>query len=369
MRSFVRLQSVAPGFTSEHVLTMQIAATDPKYRDEKALANLYREIENRVVHLPGVIAEGEVSVLPLTGSVGWGGINVEGYTPPPGQELQVDLRVASADYFRAMEIPLRAGRFFSEHDTADLPGVVIIDERFAKRFWPNGDAVGKHLWFDPKKSITIVGVVGAVKQYGLETEGKIAMYFAREQRGTEWHVPGGANVVRCRWVAGRDRQRNSRCRTDYGGLRNSEHAGPLVRLTGAAAVFQHDAGGVCGVRDVARGRGTLRRDVVFGDAEYSRYRRTDGAGRAARGYSRAGAAAGHGIGGDRHRGRACGSICVDAGDGEFAVRSEHDGCGHVQRGAGIVGGGGVRRYRDTGLAYDPGGPGGGAAGRIAVRVV
>ena len=181
VRSFVRLQSVAPGFTTEHVLTMQIAATDPKYRDEKALASLYREIENRVVHLPGVIAEGEVSVLPLTGSVGWGGINVEGYTPPPGQELQVDLRVASADYFRAMEIPLRAGRFFSEHDTAELPGVVIIDDRFARRFWPNGDAVGKHLWFDPKKPITIVGVVGAVKQYGLETEGKIAVYFAREQ--------------------------------------------------------------------------------------------------------------------------------------------------------------------------------------------
>jgi predicted permease len=181
VRSFVRLQSVAPGFTTEHVLTMQIAATDTKYRDEKALASLYREIENRVVHLPGVIAEGEVSVLPLTGSVGWGGINVEGYTPPPGQELQVDLRVASADYFRAMEIPLRAGRFFSEHDTAELPGVVIIDDRFARRFWPNGDAVGKHLWFDPKKPITIVGVVGAVKQYGLETEGKIAVYFAREQ--------------------------------------------------------------------------------------------------------------------------------------------------------------------------------------------
>ena len=181
VRSFVRLQSVAPGFTTEHVLTMQIAATDPKYRDDKALANLYREIETRVTHLPGVIAEGEVSVLPLTGSVGWGAIHVEGYAPPPGQELQVDLRVASADYFRAMEIPLRSGRFFSEHDTADMPRVVIIDERFAQRFWPNGDAVGKHLWFDPNKPITIVGVVGAVKQYGLETEGKIATYFAREQ--------------------------------------------------------------------------------------------------------------------------------------------------------------------------------------------
>jgi predicted permease len=182
VRSFARLQSVAPGFTTDHVLTMQIAATDPKYRDEKALANLYREIEARVARLPGVIAEGEVSVLPLTGSVGWGGINVEGYVPPAGQELQVDLRVASADYFRAMEIPLRAGRFFSEHDTAEMPAVAIIDERFAKRFWPNGDAVGKHLWFDVKKPSTIVGVVGAVKQYGLETDGKIATYFPQQQQ-------------------------------------------------------------------------------------------------------------------------------------------------------------------------------------------
>src|SRR3984957_11384054 len=80
VRSFVRLQSVAPGFTTEHVLTMQIAATDPKYRDDKALANLYREIEERVAHLPGGVAGGGVSVLPLTGSGGWGGSNGEGYT-------------------------------------------------------------------------------------------------------------------------------------------------------------------------------------------------------------------------------------------------------------------------------------------------
>src|SRR5580700_1220210 len=90
VRSFVRLQSVAPGFTTDHVLTMQVAANDPKYRQDKALASLWREIETRISHLPGVVAEGAVSVLPLTGSIGWGGIHVEGYTPPPGQELQVD---------------------------------------------------------------------------------------------------------------------------------------------------------------------------------------------------------------------------------------------------------------------------------------
>jgi predicted permease len=181
IRSFVRLQSVAPGFTTDHVLTMQVAADDPKYREDKALASFWREIEDRIAHLPGVVAEGAVSALPLTGSVGWGGIHVEGYTPPPEQELQVDERTASVDYFRAMQIPLVAGRFFSQQDTTDMPQTVIIDQKFAQRFWPHNDAIGKHLWFDPKKLITIVGVVGVVKQYGLETDGKIALYLPLQQ--------------------------------------------------------------------------------------------------------------------------------------------------------------------------------------------
>jgi putative ABC transport system permease protein len=160
---------------------MEVAASDPKYRDVKARTNFYKEIESRTARLPGVVAEGTVSGLPLTGSVGWGGISVEGYTPPPGQELQVDIRTASTDYFRTMQIPLVAGRFFSEQDTLDTPQVVIIDEKFAKRFWPHDDPIGKHLWFNPKKPITIVGVVGVVKQYGLETDGKIVTYFAEMQ--------------------------------------------------------------------------------------------------------------------------------------------------------------------------------------------
>jgi predicted permease len=181
VRSFVRLQSVPPGFTTDRLLTMQVVASDPKYRDDKAAANLFQQIDARVAHLSGVLAEGTVSALPLTGSVGWGGINVQGYTPPPGQELQVDQRIASSDYFRAMEIPLRKGRFFAEHDTPNSMDVVIIDEKFAQRFWPDGDPVGKHVWFDPKKPMTIVGVVGTVKQYGLGADTKIATYFPEQQ--------------------------------------------------------------------------------------------------------------------------------------------------------------------------------------------
>jgi predicted permease len=184
IRSFVRLQNLPPGFTTENVLTMEVAAAGRKYQDDnnnKPIINFYKEVERRVEHLPGVVSEGVVSALPLTGEVGWGRINVEGYAPPPGQELQVDIRVASRDYFRTMEIPLRKGRFFNEDDTADKPQVVIIDGKFAQRFWPNSDAIGKRLWWDPKKPITIVGVVGVVKQYGLETDGKIAVYFPHQQ--------------------------------------------------------------------------------------------------------------------------------------------------------------------------------------------
>jgi predicted permease len=187
IRSFIRLQSVPPGFTTDNVMSMQVVVSDPKYRDDKITANFYRDVETRIAHLPGVVNEGAVSVLPLTGMVGWGGINVEGYNPPLGQELQADQRDASTDYFRTMQIPLISGRFFSGQDNPDSARVAIIDQKFAHRFWPHGDAVGKHIWHDPKKPITIVGVVGVVKQYGLDTDGKIAVYFPSQQdfgRGT-----------------------------------------------------------------------------------------------------------------------------------------------------------------------------------------
>lgn len=125
IRSFVRLQSVPLGFTTDNVLTMEVTVTVPKQRGDKLSAEIYKEIESRVAHLPDVVAEGAVSALPLTGELTWALMGVEGYAPPPGQELQVDYRTASTDYFRTMEIPLRRGRFFTEDDNLAKPKVVI----------------------------------------------------------------------------------------------------------------------------------------------------------------------------------------------------------------------------------------------------
>jgi predicted permease len=109
---------------------------------------------------------------------------VEGYTPPSSEpELQVDQRTASNDYFRTMEIPLVDGRFFNDHDTAEVPPVVLIDDKMAKRFWPHESAVGKRVKRGGPKSpwATIVGVVGTVKQYGLDIDGRMVLYSPEQQ--------------------------------------------------------------------------------------------------------------------------------------------------------------------------------------------
>ena len=181
IRSFARLESVPPGFTTDRVISMNVQVSGPKYNEDKDNAQFFQELLTRVSSLPGVTAAGAVSALPLTGTIGWGEINVEGYTPPPGSELQVDSRTASPDYFRTMQIPLVAGRFFSNGDRIGTQPVALIDEKFAKRFWPHESPLGKHLWFNPKTPMTIAGVVKVVKQYALDDEGKIAVYFPQAQ--------------------------------------------------------------------------------------------------------------------------------------------------------------------------------------------
>jgi predicted permease len=177
IRSFVRLQDVSPGFDPTGVISMRLGTSSRQFENRDAAVAYFATFGEQLASVPGVKERGAVSALPFTSSVGWGGINVEGWTPEPGQELQVDQRAATSSYFSTMRIPLISGRYFTD---ADMPQnaepVAIVDNKFAQRFWPKGDAVGKHVWNDPARKMRIVGVVGTVKQYGLDVDGRIVVY-------------------------------------------------------------------------------------------------------------------------------------------------------------------------------------------------
>ena len=184
IRSFVRLQNVSPGFVPDGVISMRLGTPGRQFDNRDAVVAYYANFSEQLANVPGVKSRGAVSSLPFTSSVGWGQINVEGWTPEPGQELQVDQRSATTNYFSTMRIPLIAGRFFSDADLAEkAEPVAIIDNKFAQRFWPKGDAIGKHVWFNPARKLTIVGVVGIVKQYGLDVDGRIVVYMPSPSAG------------------------------------------------------------------------------------------------------------------------------------------------------------------------------------------
>jgi predicted permease len=184
VRSFVRLLDVPPGFNPHNVISMQVSAEGPKYKERAARVQFYQALDEQVGHLSGVSAEGAISSLPLTPSVGWGGMEIEGYVPPPNQpELQVDIRLTTPGYFTAMQIPLLSGRLFSTADTEKTQPVVLIDEKMANHFWPKGDAVGKRIRQGKKQPwATIAGVVGLVKEYGLDLDTRMVVYYPHGQK-------------------------------------------------------------------------------------------------------------------------------------------------------------------------------------------
>src|SRR5438876_184270 len=186
IRSFVRLQSVSPGFNPNNVLTLELTMSGPRYKDSQVVIATYRQVWNRLEGLPGVIASGAVTALPLSQMFAWGPITVEGRVPPPGENfINADQRVVSGHYFEAMEIPLRSGRFFNEQDSLTSPKVVVIDEYMAQQLWPNQDPIGRRIHFggitDKNPWETVIGIVGRVKQYTLDSDSRIAFYLPQTQ--------------------------------------------------------------------------------------------------------------------------------------------------------------------------------------------
>jgi predicted permease len=187
IRSFNRLREVPPGFNPNGVLTFELSLAGSKYPNGPAVLSAYQQLWQRLDALPGVQQAGGITSLPLSGYMAWGPITIEGYTPPGGEDfINADMRIVGGQYFQALQVPLESGRYFNDADRADGAPVVIVDEFLAQQFWPGQEAVGKRLRTGPISSnsdnwMTVVGVVGRVKQYGLDTDGRIVIYLPQTQ--------------------------------------------------------------------------------------------------------------------------------------------------------------------------------------------
>jgi putative ABC transport system permease protein len=204
IRSFYSLTQVDPGFRYENLLSFSINLPQRKYQNDQQEISFYDQLVQKMRSLPGVQSVGLSSGLPL-GNNGWQTtFKIEGRPdPPPGQMPLMEACLAGADYFKAMGISLLRGRYFTEQDdkshlteeklrglnenqrTIAGVNVIIIDEEFARRYWPNEDAVGQRIRLgnDPRSPVmTVVGVVGRVKMDGLNRDSnRVQGYFHNRQ--------------------------------------------------------------------------------------------------------------------------------------------------------------------------------------------
>src|SRR5438552_4061195 len=190
--SLKKVMAVPPGFRADHVLTGQFTLPSGPYPPESSdrVAVLDRLLE-AIGQQPGVAAAGTITNVPLSGDSGKTAVTPKGYVPQRGESLHGHYSYGvSGDYFSALGIPLREGRFLTSADSHRADRVCVVDEDFARRYWPKGGALGQRVFqgsdSDDANLFTIVGVVGAVKQAELtEPQGQGAVYlpFAYRDNG------------------------------------------------------------------------------------------------------------------------------------------------------------------------------------------
>lgn len=183
IRTLSVLQGINPGFDPQNVLSMTIRVSQKKFDSPLKESVFFDQVLDRVRALPGVNSAGVIDDLPLQGGSNQP-IAIEGRPAAVmSDQPEVAVRVISPGYLGAMHIPVLQGRDFTSADTADRPGAVLISESMAHRFWPNESPIGKHLTltFFPEKLREIVGVVGDVKQEGLDLEPTATLYWPVDQ--------------------------------------------------------------------------------------------------------------------------------------------------------------------------------------------
>jgi predicted permease len=191
IKSVMRLRDVRPGFNAENQLTMSVVLPGAKYPKAAQWVAFYNQLGERLKTLPGVESAGFTSVLPFSGNFDGRGLAVEDHPKPPGEEISVDLYIATPAYLQTMAIPLLKGRTLAEQDTDTAPLVALINETMARELWPDQEPLGKRIKFpgsvkNPQPWRTVVGVVGDVKQYGLDRKDPMQIYLSEAQYPTQF---------------------------------------------------------------------------------------------------------------------------------------------------------------------------------------
>jgi putative ABC transport system permease protein len=190
LKSLYRLVNVNPGFQPDRVLTMETYLSSQRYSHDPAVLNFWRRVLDGVRALPGVESAALGNHIPLTGNHGRTDITIEGMAlPQPGSFLHPDVHTISPDYVRTLGMVLERGRTFTEADNETAPLVALVNDKLARQYWPNDDPIGKRLmWghFNPAsktapKWITVVGVVGDTKMYGLANPSRLEVYAPLQQ--------------------------------------------------------------------------------------------------------------------------------------------------------------------------------------------
>ena len=172
IRSFIKLQQVDAGYNGDHVLTANIALNFSKYKMDETSRAFFDRLQEKLAGMPGIQGVAINSGPPLAAGVPSNQeIEIEGQPTGQGTKPQADFEVASTDTFRLLGVPLINGRAFTDHDRGGALPVSIVSKSFARHYFPNGDALEKRLSYDNGKHwVTIVGVVGDVKQFGLDRD-------------------------------------------------------------------------------------------------------------------------------------------------------------------------------------------------------
>ncbi len=187
IRTVGHLLSVDPGFDAAHSLKMDLGLPALRYSTPEKRVEFYRELTKRVQSLPGVVSAGAITPLPVAGGFDSTSIEIEFQPVQPGHEPMVDRYITTPGYLQALGVPLRRGREVTTQDDEHAPLVVLVSEGLAARFWPNQDPIGKRLRLPSNTGRedapwrTVVGVVGDVKQYGLDQPTTNAFYLPHAQ--------------------------------------------------------------------------------------------------------------------------------------------------------------------------------------------